>query len=1301
MSDSELDKYPVATKRAREASIGGEDEDAKIDPKDQQQVISQLQEENLLEGESWCLISKAWHNRWKQYCARLNSSQQEIKNIAEKSPPGPIDNRYILENNKLKENLGIDETVFAVPEVAWNKLVEWYGVTKDSVEPIRRTIITNGPDSFTVELYPPRFKLYSIENSGSKPISDLTRCPVLTLSTTNTVIDFLNAVKNAFDLTPDTDIQVWILKEEPEVTNEPNVSVYAISDAKLFEYEDEDTVLNHSGDSYIAIEVKDRFTSKFPSELLQNKQISDTSSVSSASSIFTSGFNNLTTSSTTSPPPPSTPRYDYGVCGLQNLGNTCFMNSALQCLSNTPQLTKWFLADNYKRDLNRDNPLGMKGHVAEAYGKLIEKLWNGTAGSFPPREFKCTIGRFNSSFSGYQQHDTQELLAFLLDGLHEDLNRIIKKPYIELPDFDGMEDAEIAKQSWDYHRARNDSVIVDLFQGQFKSRLVCSECTNVSVTFDPFMYLSLPLPIKKKSKVTVVYVPYDPSQRLQRVVVTLNNEASIAHLQKELAKMMSVEDPNTLLVVELFSHKIYKVFPQYEPVAGIGRSDIIYVYQLPGPVPSLPKKKARYSYSYYDEDEDEKEKQPIDENQLIVFPVYCATVTPNDSSSYANERISQFGDPIILAIPRKDATDVDMIYHLASQHIERYTQFKVFEEVKEETEESMDNMADSKNPFADDLDEEKEEKKDLVEEINEQPPTYDAVVSEEAEEDKSVTAEFVSTTEEEVVVEDSKDNDDMEIDTVNESSSTKHAKLIHNAAAVTPAGGKKVEPMNNLFTMKVFSAPRSYSRGGLDELLPSVQSWSGLIDLRERVKDEENQREAYDRQQNGPDTESESEQDTEMEDSLVLPPKMEDDEDDQVEDAAALFANTATPSSTMEVSFVDNEDKQQDETAADENDSINNASPHSDNNSDDFAPNIKHLSPLTGPTLPATAVIAPTVPTLPKRKVTCPPSTIIRQGEGLLLAWTPKKAQQLFGATNPHSYSSENGVCTDAWDDIQDVDDSDDADMNQQAQQKKQVTLSDCLDEFTKEEELSNEDLWYCPKCKKHVRATKKFDLWRMPEIMVVHLKRFSHSRTWRDKIDAFIDFPTEGLDLTDRVLSIQDHTLVAEEDRLIYDLYAVDNHYGGLGGGHYTSFAQNFENGNWYNFDDSHASKVDISDVKTSAAYLLFYKRRRSDNEESTRSVEEIIKEAHEKQQAAETNAIVFEPPKVATEDHNGYISSSDEGEAFTTGMGNNVNGNSLPSVVMPTSIVGTTIVNTLNNDNSSSDEEGNVDDSVQSKTA
>ena len=118
-----------------------------------------------------------------------------------------------------------------------------------------------------------------------------------------------------------------------------------------------------------------------------------------------------------------------GLTGLQNLGNTCFMSSSIQCLSNTWILTKYFLEEKFKEELNKDNVLGTGGKLTVAFAKLLNEMWNEESPVVTPWSFKKVVGNFQPMFSGFAQHDSAELLSFALDGLHEDLNRIIKKPY--------------------------------------------------------------------------------------------------------------------------------------------------------------------------------------------------------------------------------------------------------------------------------------------------------------------------------------------------------------------------------------------------------------------------------------------------------------------------------------------------------------------------------------------------------------------------------------------------------------------------------------------------------------------------------------------------------------------------------------------------------------------------------------------------------------------------------------------------------------------------------------------------------
>ncbi|MGH0191680.1 UNVERIFIED_CONTAM: hypothetical protein FKN15_069395, partial [Acipenser sinensis] len=184
-----------------------------------------------------------------------------------------------------------------------------------------------------------------------------------------------------------------------------------------------------------------------------------------------------------------------GATGLSNLGNTCFMNSSIQCVSNTQPLTQYFISGRHLYELNRTNPIGMRGHMAKCYGDLVQELWSGTQKNVAPLKLRWTIAKYAPRFNGFQQQDSQELLAFLLDGLHEDLNRVHDKPYAELKDSDGRPDWEVAAEAWENHLRRNRSIVVDLFHGQLKSQVKCKTCGHISARFDPFNFLSLPLPM--------------------------------------------------------------------------------------------------------------------------------------------------------------------------------------------------------------------------------------------------------------------------------------------------------------------------------------------------------------------------------------------------------------------------------------------------------------------------------------------------------------------------------------------------------------------------------------------------------------------------------------------------------------------------------------------------------------------------------------------------------------------------------------------------------------------------------------
>ncbi|KAK2418567.1 ubiquitin carboxyl-terminal hydrolase [Trifolium repens] len=605
-----------------------------------------------------------------------------------------------------------------------------------------------------------------------------------------------------------------------------------------------------------------------------------------------------------------------GLTGLHNLGNTCFMNSAIQCLAHTPKLVDFFLGD-YRKEINYENPLGMNGELALAFGDLLRTLWVPGASPVAPRMFKMKLSNFAPQFSGYMQHDSQELLAFLLDGLHEDLNRVKRKPYHEVKDADGRPDGEVAEEYWRNHLARNDSVVVDLCQGQFRSTLICPFCKKVSITFDPFMYLSLPLPSTTIRTMTVTIMSTDGITLPSAITVRVPECGTLNHLIGALTAVCSLRDDETLMVAEIYKCKIFRVLEASDSLADIRDQDTLVAYRV----------------------------QKYTEDSILIVFNHERLV-----ESYAKGRFENrlFGIPVVTSLP---GISCGSDFHREFLNLI--------------------------NPF-------------LMQNTEETIDEYDK--------DDSVVVDDDCTT---------KPNE------VDESGETNNSEAIESDA-VSNSGAEDDIHLGTGFEFHLMLSGR-------------------LIDI--KITSNEPLPVA------------------------MLPRKLE------------LFVVW----------------------------------------SDDM----------------------------------------LKKYDTNLLGSLPEVFKpQLFTKRTQES-----------------------------------VSIYKCLEAFLREEPLGPEDMWYCPTCKEPQQATKKLDLWRLPEILVVHLKRFSYNRYFKNKLETFVDFPINDLDLS---------TYVANRSYPspnCYMLYAIICHYGGLGGGHYTAFVR-YGHDKWYEFDDNRVSHADEEMIKTPAAYVLFYKK-------------------------------------------------------------------------------------------------------------
>lgn len=213
------------------------------------------------------------------------------------------------------------------------------------------------------------------------------------------------------------------------------------------------------------------------------------------------------------------PTSNHGLTGLKNLGNTAYLNSIIQCLSNTPELMYYYISDSYKKDIKISNVKkkgSVSGKLSREFADLLGKLWIDNKKVANPQILKYAICDLINIFNNNNQHDSSELLIFLLNFLHEEINRDKSKgstSFYEPPKKENESDISASQRFWNLFKRNNNSIIIDLFYGQIKNVTRCLTCGHSQTTFEIFNILPIEIPILKKINILLV-----PSNNIKKTI---------------------------------------------------------------------------------------------------------------------------------------------------------------------------------------------------------------------------------------------------------------------------------------------------------------------------------------------------------------------------------------------------------------------------------------------------------------------------------------------------------------------------------------------------------------------------------------------------------------------------------------------------------------------------------------------------------------------------------------------------------------------------------------------------------------
>lgn len=275
---------------------------------------------------------------------------------------------------------------------------------------------------------------------------------------------------------------------------------------------------------------------------------------------------------------------NHGLTGLKNLGNSSYLNSIIQCLSNTPELMYYYVSGLYKKDIKvaEGKKKGyVSGKLSNEFANLLGKMWIDNKKIVSPQDLKYSICDLNNAFNNNNQHDSSELLMSLLNMLHEEVNRDKSKgstSFYEPPKKENESDISASQRFWNLFKKKNNSIIVDLFYGQLRNVTRCLTCGHSVTTFEIFNILPIEIPTLKK--INILLVPSNNIKKTIKLNIFISVSALFIDLGVYIRQYISNGFENFRIMLVNYNTTNAKFVKMSENIFNTAKKGIILVQEI-------------------------------------------------------------------------------------------------------------------------------------------------------------------------------------------------------------------------------------------------------------------------------------------------------------------------------------------------------------------------------------------------------------------------------------------------------------------------------------------------------------------------------------------------------------------------------------------------------------------------------------------------------------------------------------------------------------------------------------------------